>query len=89
MKAALAETEAIRRSISLSVEMAKKVDAIAERRHVSGNRAIVDLLSDGIIAYEQRRTAFIELTDRFHKSKNPAETQRLRRELARMTFGTS
>ena len=30
---------------------------------------------------------FLELAERFHKSKNPAETERLREELARMTFG--
>jgi hypothetical protein len=40
--------------------MAEKIDAIAASRHVSGNRAIVDLLSDAISAYEQRRTAFLE-----------------------------
>jgi hypothetical protein len=51
------------------------------------NRAIVDLLADAIAAYEQRRTAFLELADRFQKSKSPAETKRLREELARMTFG--
>ena len=81
------DTEAIRRSISLPVEIAEKIDAIAAARHVSGNRAIVDLLSDAITAYEQRRTAFLELADRFQKSTDPAETERLREELARMTFG--
>jgi hypothetical protein len=81
------ETPIIRRSITVPAEMAGKIDAIAESRHVSSNRAIVDLLSDGITAYEQRRTAFLELADRFQKSTDPAETARLREELARMTFG--
>jgi hypothetical protein len=67
--------------------MADKIDAIAANRHVSANRAIVDLLADTIVAHEQRRTAFLELADRFQKSKSPAETKRLREELARMTFG--
>jgi len=71
----------------MPAEMAEKVDAITEKRHVSANRAIVDLLSDGITAYEQRRAAFLELADRFQKSTDPAETVRLREELARMTFG--
>jgi hypothetical protein len=39
------------------------------------------------MAYEQRRTAFLELADRFQKSTDPNETERLREELARMTFG--
>ncbi len=68
--------------------MAEKIDAIATTRHVSVNRAIVDLLSEAITAYEQRRRAFFELADRFQKSKDPIETERLREELARMTFGS-
>ena len=83
----LAATEAIRRSISLPAEVAEKIDAIAASRHVSANRAIVDLLADAISAYEQRRAAFFELADRFQKSTDPIETERLREELARMTFG--
>ena len=67
--------------------MAEKIDAIAASRHVTGNRAIVDLLADAISAYEQRRSAFLELADRFQKSTNPAETKRLREKLAGMTFG--
>ena len=87
MRTTLTEAEAIRRSISLPAEMAQKIDAIAASQHVSGNRAIIDLLHDAITAYEQRRRAFFELADRFQKSKDPAETERLREELARMTFG--
>jgi hypothetical protein len=87
MASTLTTTDIIRRSVSLPAELAQKIDAIAASRHVSGNRAIIDLLADAIAAYEQRRTAFRELADRFQKSKNQAETERLREELARMTFG--
>ena len=87
MGTALVETQAIRRSISLPAEMAEKIDAIAASRHVTGNRAIIDLLADAITAYEQRRTAFLEIADRFQKSTDPTEIERLREELARMTFG--
>jgi hypothetical protein len=38
-------------------------------------------------AYEERRTAFFDLADRFLKSGDPGETQRLREELAQMIFG--
>jgi hypothetical protein len=68
-------------------ELAEELDSIAATRHVSANRAIIDLLSDAITAYEQRRTAFLELADRFQKSTDPAETERLRDDLANMTFG--
>jgi len=87
MASTLAAADIIRRSVSLPADLAEKIDAIAESRHVSGNRAIVDLLADAILAYEQRRAAFLDLADRFQKSKKPAETERLREELARMTFG--
>jgi metal-responsive CopG/Arc/MetJ family transcriptional regulator len=78
---------AVRRSVSLPAEIAEKLDGIAAARHVSANRAIVDLLADAITAYEQRRAIFPELADRFQKSTDPAETERLRDELANMTFG--
>jgi hypothetical protein len=87
MGATLVKAEAIRRSISLPSEIADKIDSIAASRHVTGNRAIVDLLADAITAYEQRRSVFLELADRFQRSKDPAETKRLREKLARMTFG--
>ncbi|MGA2716143.1 MAG: ribbon-helix-helix protein, CopG family [Bryobacteraceae bacterium] len=87
MSTTLTGAEAIRRSISLPAEMAEKLDNIAAARHVSANRAIIDLLADAITAYEQRRTIFLELADRFQKSTDPVETERLRDELANMTFG--
>jgi metal-responsive CopG/Arc/MetJ family transcriptional regulator len=87
METTLVRAEAIRRSISLPHEIAEKIDSIAASRHVTGNRAIVDLLADAIAAYEKRRSVFLELADRFQRSKDPTETERLREELARMTFG--
>ncbi len=82
------ERDVIRRSVTLPAELAQKVDKIAETRRVSGNRAIVDLLTDAIGVYEQRRRTFLDLANRFQKSTDPAETKRLREELARMTFGS-
>jgi len=80
-------TDVIRRGISQPAELSEKIDAIAESRDFSGNRAIVDLLADATLAYEGRRTAFLEFADRFQKCHDAAETERLREELARMTFG--
>ena len=87
MDTTLLAADIIRRSISISSAMAEKIDAIAAARHVSANRAIVDLLADAIAAHEARRKVFLDLADRFQKSKDPAETKRLREALARMTFG--
>ena len=88
MGTVIAGTEAIRRSISLTTELAEKIDAIATSRHVSANRAIIDLLTDTIAAYDQRRKSFFELADRFQKSTDPKETEQLREELANITFGS-
>ena len=87
MGTTLTGSDSIRRSISLPAGVAEKIDAIAASRRVSGNRTIVDLLTDAIEAYEQRRAAFLELAGRFQESSDPGETERLREELARMTFG--
>ena len=68
-------------------DVAAKIDSIADVRHVSRDRALADLLRDAIAAYENRRTVFLELADRFQHSADPAETDQLRGELAQMTFG--
>jgi hypothetical protein len=73
--------------IPVPADMAERIDAIAVARHVSRDRAMADLLQEAITAYEQRRTNFLELAERFQKSTDPAETEQLREELARMTFG--
>ena len=39
--------------------------------------------------HEERRAAFFDLGDRFLKSEDSAETERLREELAEMIFGSS
>jgi hypothetical protein len=75
-------------NVSLSQQLAQQIDAIASERHVSRHRAILDLLQDGILAYAQRRAAFLELADRFQKSTDPTETERLGQELERLTFGS-
>jgi len=76
----------VRRSISLPAEVADEVNSIADARRVSENRALVDLISDGIAACKERRTEFFAVADRFQRSTDPAETDRLRQELARITF---
>jgi ClpP class serine protease len=73
--------------MTIAAPMAEKIDAIAASRHVSGNRAIEDLLVDAIMAYDQRRAAFCEPANGFQSSTDQTETERLREERARMVFG--
>ena len=74
-------------NIPVPADIAESIDAIAVARHVSRDRAVTDLLRDAIAAYEERRKSFLELAGRFQKSTDPAESEQLRGELARMTFG--
>lgn len=73
--------------ISVPADIAERIDEIAVSRHVSRDRAIIDLLREAIPSYEERRSAFLELAERFQQSTGPAETEQLRGELAQMTFG--
>jgi hypothetical protein len=78
---------AIRRTVTIPADLFAKVDAIAASRHVTANRAFVDLLADGIAAYERRRANFIDLAQRFQRSTDEGETEKRRQDLLRMTFG--
>jgi hypothetical protein len=73
--------------MSLAADMSKTIDAIAVSRRVSVDRAIVDLLSDAIETYELRRITFFELADRLQQATDQSQIERLRNELAEMTFG--
>jgi hypothetical protein len=57
--------------VAVPIDIASKIDSIAVARRVSRNRALSDLLRDAISAYEDRRTAFMELADRFERSTDP------------------
>jgi hypothetical protein len=87
VRSTISPESAVRRSVSLPPEIAEEVNSIADARRVSQNRALVDLIGDGIVAYKQRRAEFFALADRFQQSTDPAEAEGLREELARMTFG--
>jgi hypothetical protein len=74
-------------NIPVPTDVAEMIEAIAVARHVSRDRALADLLREAITAYEQRREAFLGLAGHFQNSTDPAESEQLRGELARMTFG--
>jgi hypothetical protein len=48
---------------------------------------IVDLIESGLEAREREKREFFELADRLAQSSDSAEQKRLKRELARMTYG--
>jgi hypothetical protein len=48
---------------------------------------LVDLIEAGLEAKEAERARFLELARRFKDATDPRESERLREELARLTFG--
>ena len=82
-----APQRSVRQSVSLPSAVARRVQALAKRRRTSANRIIVDLIESGLEAKEREKTAFFDLAEQLAKSKDPAEQNRLKEELARMTFG--
>ncbi len=79
--------KSVRQSVSLPPRVARRVQALAQRKKASTNRVIVDLIESGLNAQEQEKKRFFELADRLARSVNAAEQKRLKEELARMTFG--
>ena len=55
----------------------------------STRSAIADepVIESGLDAREQEKKRFFECADRLSRSRDPEEQERLREELARMTFG--
>jgi hypothetical protein len=47
----------------------------------------VDLIESGLEAREAEKERFLDLARRFKESSDPSESERLREELARLTFG--
>lgn len=83
-----AETRAtLRRSVSLPPGIVRRVDAIAKRERTSASRVIVELVEAGLEAREREKREFFELADRLAQSSDATEQKRLKKELARMTYG--
>ena len=84
----MAEVEgSVRQSVSIPTGIARRVRALAKTRKTSANRVLVDLIEAGLQSKETEKERFFSLVSRLTQSRNAAERQRLKEELARMTFG--
>lgn len=79
--------QSFRQSVSLPTRIAKRVRAMARSRNTSANRVIVDLIEAGLESKEAEKQRFFALATRLAESSDAAEKQRIKAELARMTFG--
>ena len=79
--------KAVRQSVSLPSSVARRVRTIAEKRKASANRVLVDLIEAGLRSKESEKEVFFALANRLAESTDPAERRRIKKELARLTFG--
>ena len=79
--------KSVRQSVSLPTRIAKHVRALAKTRKTSSNRVLVDLIEAGLQSKESEKERFFALAHRLTESRDPAERERIKEELARMTFG--
>ena len=77
----------VRQSITLPARVARRVKALARTKRTSTNRVVVDLIEAGLEGQEREKKRFLDLADRLARSSDPGEQERLKEELARMTFG--
>jgi len=85
----MATTErTVRQSVSIPAAVARRVRRLAKTRKTSANRVLVDLIEAGLQSKEAEKERFFSLVSRLTESSDAAERQRLKEELARMTFGS-
>jgi hypothetical protein len=77
----------VRQSVSIPTGIARRVRALAKTRKTSANRVLVDLIEAGLHSRETEKERFFSLVNRLTESSDPGERQRLKKELALMTFG--
>ena len=77
----------VRQSVSIPTGIARRVRTLAKSRKTSANRVLVDLIEAGLQSKEAEKERFLSLVKRLTQSRDAAERQRLKEELARMTFG--
>jgi len=77
----------VRQSVSLPSSVARRVRNMAEKRKASANRVLVDLIEAGLRSKEAEKETFFALANRLTETTDAAERRRIKKELARLTFG--
>jgi len=82
------EQASVRQSVSLPFRIARRVRALAKTKRTSANRVLVELIETGLDSKETEKRKFFELAGQLSSCTDPAEQKRIKKQLARMTFGT-
>jgi predicted DNA-binding protein len=84
----MATTEkSMRQSVSLPAPIAKRVKTLAKNQKTSTNRVLVELIETGLESKEAEKRRFFALADRLSISTDEKERERIKKELAKLTFG--
>jgi metal-responsive CopG/Arc/MetJ family transcriptional regulator len=79
--------KSVRQSVSLPAGVARRVKVLAQASKTSTSRVIVDLIETGLDAHDDEKRRFFDCADRLSRSRDPQERERLKADLARITFG--
>ncbi|MGA2630052.1 MAG: hypothetical protein ABSG54_07520 [Terriglobia bacterium] len=79
--------KSLRQSVSLPTQLARRVKSLARTRRTSASRILVDLIETGLESERREKEHFFALANRLTESKDSTEREKLKEELARMTFG--
>jgi predicted DNA-binding protein len=77
----------MRQSVSLPAPIAKRVKTLAKNQKTSTNRVLVELIETGLESKEAEKRRFFALADRLSVSTDEKERERIKKELAKLTFG--
>jgi len=77
--------QSVRQRVSLPSRIANRVRALAETRHTTASRVLVDLIETGLQTKQAQHDRFFELTDQLAETADPIERKRLQEELARLS----
>ena len=79
--------KSVRQSVSLSGVVARRVRNLAKAERTSTSRVLASLIEAGLESKEAEKRRFFELADALSKSTDDREQERLKKELAKLTFG--
>jgi predicted DNA-binding protein len=79
--------KSMRQSVSLPAPIAKRVKTLAKNQKTSTNRVLVELIETGLESKEAEKGRFFALADRLSISTDEKERERIKKELAKLTFG--
>jgi hypothetical protein len=77
----------VRQSVTLPAPVARRVRTLAKNQRTSTNRVLVELIESGLESKEAEKMRFFELADRLGSVSDDRERERIKKELAKLTFG--